>query len=342
MVSRLFDKALELLALIEERGRLKVTQGKNMVFAAFVVLQAIFYGADNVVMKVAYGEVSPLWCQTLRFGLAFALFMALFGKQIVKGLRGSRVSAWLPVGVVYAVAFVASSLAVDMTSATNAGFFISLPMLFTPVIALALMRRTYRLSTLVLQIAVLAGLYLLCCNGGALSFGMGEFVGLGSSALFALGIVLSERGLSEIGPAAMSAVQTGGAFLFSLGGAVATEPAPVFGTVSVGTWGAVAFLAIAGTCLAFWLQNKALAHIPAATVSVVLCSEPVVTAIISFFVLGEVLSMMGVLGAAIIVGCTVAATLLDSRAEKDQVEELPAFDPAFEVAQTRTSMNHSL
>ena len=274
MVSRLFDKALELLALIEERGRLKVTQGKNMVFAAFVVLQAIFYGADNVVMKVAYGEVSPLWCQTLRFGLAFALFMALFGKQIVKGLRGSRVSAWLPVGVVYAVAFVASSLAVDMTSATNAGFFISLPMLFTPVIALALMRRTYRLSTLVLQIAVLAGLYLLCCNGGVLSFGMGEFVGLGSSALFALGIVLSERGLSEIGPAAMSAVQTGGAFLFSLGGAVATEPAPAFGTVSVGTWGAVAFLAIAGTCLAFWLQNKALAHIPAATVSVILCSEP--------------------------------------------------------------------
>ena len=281
MVSRFFDKALELLALIEERGRLKVTQGKNMVFAAFVVLQAIFYGADNVVMKVAYGEISPLWCQTLRFGLAFALFMALFGKQIVKGLRGSRMSAWLPVGVVYAVAFVASSLAVDMTSATNAGFFISLPMLFTPVIALALMRRTYRLSTLVLQIAVLAGLYLLCCNGGALSFG------LGSSALFALGIVLSERGLSEIGPAAMSAVQTGGAFLFSLGGAVATESAPAFGTVSVGTWAAVAFLAIAGTCLAFWLQNKALAHIPAATVSVILCSEPVVTAIISFFVLDD-------------------------------------------------------
>ena len=58
-----------------------MTQGKNMEFAAFVVLQAIFYGADNVVMKVAYGEISPLWCQTLRFGLAFALFMILFGKR---------------------------------------------------------------------------------------------------------------------------------------------------------------------------------------------------------------------------------------------------------------------
>ena len=306
-----------------------------MVFAAFVVVQAIFYGADNVVMKIAYDEISPLWCQTLRFGLAFVLFMLLFGKQIVAGLRNSSPRVWLPVGVVYAVAFITSALAVDMTSATNAGFFISLPMLFTPVIALVLMRRTYRLSTVVLQMAVLAGLYLLCCSGGALSFGMGEFVGLGSSALFALGIVLSERGLDEIGPAAMSAVQTGGAFLFSLGGAVATEQAPVFTEISAGAWGAVAFLAIAGTCLAFWLQNKALAHIPAATVSVILCSEPVVTAIISFFVLGEALSGVGVLGATIIVGCTVAATLLDSRAGASEEAQQPAFEPSFEAAHVR-------
>ena len=306
-------------------------RGKNLIFAAFVVVQAIFYGVDNVVMKVAYGEISPLWCQTLRFGLAFALFMLLFGKQIVSGLRNSSPRVWLPVGVVYAVAFISSALAVDMTSATNAGFFISLPMLFTPVIAFAIMRRTYRLDTLVLQVAVLAGLYLLCCNGGALSFGLGEFVGLGSSALFALGIVLSERGLDEIGPAAMSAVQTGGAFLFSLGGAVATEQAPVFSEVSLSAWAAVAFLGIAGTCLAFWLQNKALAHIPAATVSVILCSEPVVTAIVSFFVLGEVLSAMGILGAAIIVGCTIAATLLDSRAEAKEQAEVPAFETSFDA-----------
>ncbi len=317
-----------------------MTQGKNMVFAAFVVAQAIFYGVDNVVMKVAYGEISPLWCQTLRFGLAFSLFMLLFGKQIVAGLRGSSPRAWLPVGVVYAAAFITSALAVDMTSATNAGFFISLPMLFTPIIAFALMRRTYRLSTVVLQIAVLAGLYLLCCNGGELSFGMGEFVGLGSSALFALGIVLSERGLDEVGPAAMSAVQTGGAFLFSLGGAVASEPVPAFGEISIGAWAAVAFLAIAGTCLAFWLQNKALSHIPAATVSVILCSEPVVTAIVSFFVLGETLSAVGILGSAIIVGCTVAATLLDT-GDAPSAEEL-AIDRAFDTSAAQVRAKHML
>ncbi len=317
-------------------------RGKNLIFAAFVVVQAIFYGVDNVVMKVAYGEISPLWCQTLRFGLAFALFMLLFGKQIVSGLRNSSPRVWLPVGVVYAVAFISSALAVDMTSATNAGFFISLPMLFTPVIAFAIMRRTYRLDTLVLQVAVLAGLYLLCCNGGALSFGLGEFVGLGSSALFALGIVLSERGLDEIGPAAMSAVQTGGAFLFSLGGAVATEQAPVFAEISLSAWAAVAFLGIAGTCLAFWLQNKALAHIPAATVSVILCSEPVVTAIVSFFVLGEVLSAMGILGAAIIVGCTIAATLLDSRAEAKEQAEVPAFETSFDAVPAHVSVERMI
>ncbi len=315
----------------------EAVRGKNLIFVAFVAVQAIFYGVDNVVMKVAYGEISPMWCQALRFGLAFGLFMLLFGKQIVSGLRNSSPRVWLPVGLVYASAFISSALAVDMTSATNAGFFISLPMLFTPVIAFVIMRRTYRLDTVVLQIAVLAGLYLLCCNGGALSFGLGEFVGLGSSALFALGIVLSERGLDEIGPAAMSAVQTGGAFVFSLGGAVATEQVPMFTEISLGAWAAVAFLGIAGTCLAFWLQNKALAHIPSATVSVILCSEPVVTAIVSFFVLGEVLSAMGILGAVIIVGCTIAATLLDSRAEAKERAEAPAFEASFEAVPAHAS-----
>ena len=307
-----------------------------------VVVQTVIFGFGNVITKFAYESVTPLWCMVLRFGLALAVFALVFGPRMVRELRGAKLADWVPAAACLAVGYIACNLAIDVTTATNVGFLVALPVVFAPFIAQVVRRVRYPRAMIPFQVAVVGGLYLLCCNGGALSFGMGEFVGLGSSALFALGIVLSERGLSEIGPAAMSAVQTGGAFLFSLGGAVATEPAPAFGTVSVGTWAAVAFLAIAGTCLAFWLQNKALAHIPAATVSVILCSEPVVTAIISFFVLGEVLSMMGVLGAAIIVGCTVAATLLDSRAEKDQVEELPAFDPAFEVAQTRTSMNHSL
>ena len=79
------------------------------------------------------------------------------------------------------------------------------------------------------------------------------------------------------------------------------------------SWAAIAFLAVIGTCVAFFLQNFALSRIPSATVSVLLCAEPVFTAAISAVALGEVLTSVGIVGAALIVACTMAASLEDTQ-----------------------------
>lgn len=282
------------------------------MFIALVVLETVIYGAANVVMKVAFTDVSPLWCAAMRFGGAFLVFMAIFGRDAVSSLRRAGMRSWLPSSACMAASFIGSSLSVNLTSATNAGFFVALPMLFAPAFAFVLMRRSYRLSTVVLQMFVLAGLYLLCCNGGSLSIGAGELVGLASSAFFAAALVLAERNLgSEVDAKALSVAQTGATFVLAIACAAAFEPVPAFGAISLEGWAAIAFLALFGTCVAFFLQNTALAHLPSATVSVVLCGEPVFTALISAVTLGEQLSAMGWVGAAIIVGCTIAATLAD-------------------------------
>lgn len=293
---------------------------RSWMFVMLVVLQTAIYGAANVVMKVAYTDIPPLWCTALRFGIAFVVFMLLFGRNIGSQLRCAGLRAWLPSSICMGATFITSSLSVNLTSATNAGFFIALPMLFAPAFALVLMRRPYRLSIAALQLAVLVGLYLLCCNGGALSIGPGELVGLASSAFFAAALVLSERDLSNanahVDAKGLSATQTGVTFVFALAGALLFEPTPAFTQVPAISWAAIAFLALFGTCLAFFLQNTALAHLPSATVSVVLCAEPVFTAVLSAMFLSEYLSAMGIVGAAIVVACTVAATLLDEQPQK--------------------------
>lgn len=288
-------------------------QGKSWIFVALVVVQAVIYGAGNVIMKVAYADITPLWCSAIRFGLAFAVFALLFGGRIVAELRRAGVRAWLPSGLCMAGSFIGCGVAVDMTTATNAAFFVALPMLFTPVLALVALKRAYRPSTMVLQAAVLVGLYLLCCNAGSLSIGAGEMVGLASSACFAGALVLGERGLGKVDAVAMSASQIGVTFLLSLVGALVFEPLPAVSSVAPISWVAIAFLALVGTCLAFFMQNTALTRVPSATVSVILCGEPVFTALFSALVLGEYLTGIGIAGAAIIVACTVCATLLDSR-----------------------------
>jgi len=291
---------------------------KRWIFIGLVVMQTAIYGMGNVVMKIAYEGISPLWCAALRFGIAFAVFMLVFGRKVVPLLRGVRLGAWLPSSAFMAVSYLACSLAVNLTSATNAGFFIALPMLFTPVLSLLVTGSKFGKSTVFLQGMVIAGLYLLCCNGGALQFGWGELFGLFSSATFAASLVFGERGLGEVDPIALSTAQIGVTFVAALGAAIAFESMPVFSAVPVASWASIVFLGLFGTCLAFFLQNFALAHVPSATVSVILCAEPVFTAAISAVALGEVLTGLGVAGAALIVASTVVASRLESKPAAEQ------------------------
>jgi drug/metabolite transporter (DMT)-like permease len=285
---------------------------KSSIFTLFVVLQTAIYGVGNVVTKIAYVGISPLWCAALRFGLAFLVFMLFFGPRTVRMLKSARLSSWLPSSVFMSLTYITCSIAINLTSATNAGFFIALPMLFTPVLALVLSGSKYTASTAVLQAVVVFGLYLLCCNGGTPTFGLGELFGLASSACFAASLVFGERGLDDVDPIALSTMQIGITFLGALASAIASEPLPDFAAVPAVSWTAIAFLACVGTCLAFFLQNTALKHVPSATISVILCAEPVFTAAVSAVALGEMLTGMGVVGAILIVACTMVASLADS------------------------------
>ena len=125
--------------------------------------------------------------------------------------------------------------------------------------------------------------------------------------------MLGERGLGEVDAFAMSTAQIGCTFAVALIAALAFEPVPDFSAAPAASWAAIVFLGLVGTALAFFLQNLALSNIPSATVSVVLCTEPVFTAAISAVALGEVLEGMGIAGAVLIVACTMMASFAEER-----------------------------
>ncbi|MDD6729421.1 MAG: DMT family transporter [Eggerthellaceae bacterium] len=297
---------------------------KTWPFVLFIVLETVIYGAGNVVMKLAYDGITPLWCTALRFGIAFAVLMLVFGKRTVRMVKSSPAKSWLPAGIAMTFCYIFCSLSVNMTSATNAGFFIALPMLFAPFIAFGLLGKRYTKLTALLQVAVVCGLYLLTCGGGSASFGLGELIGLGSSACSALALVLSERSLKDADAMGFTTMQIGVTFAGSLVAALVGEPLPDFQDVPALSWGCTAFLALAGTCLALGLQNVALGKVSSVTASVILCAEPVITAIISAFVLSEALGAVGTVGAVMIVACTVAASMEDKIAAAFANRKRPA------------------
>lgn len=301
--------------LIEERrvavfAKVKDARG---LFVGSVVLQTLIFGLGSAITKIAYDSVTPLWCMALRFGIAFLVFTIPFGGLILRELRAARLRDWLPAAAGMAVSYIGANVALDLTTATNVGFLVALPVVFAPFIAIPVLHRRYRLYHLPFQIAVVAGLFLLCSNGGSFAFGAGEALALLGSVGIACALVFGEKGLANLSVVTVSATQVGVTFAASLVGALAFEPPLDAVAVTPEAWAVIAFLALASTCLTFWLQNIALTRLESSTVSMLLTGEPIFTALFSWMILGETLSPIGLAGSAIIVACLVGETYLDGR-----------------------------
>lgn len=188
-----------------------------------------------------------------------------------------------------------------------------LPVVFAPFIAQIVRRVRYPRAMIPFQVAVVGGLYLLCCNGGSFSFGAGEALSLLSSAAIAGSLVFGEKGLEKLSAPTIAGTQILAAFVLSLAAALAAEPVVDVATIEPVAWGVIAFLAVLSTCVTFALQNVALTGLPSSTVSLLLTGEPVFTALFSMALLGEFLSIGGWVGAGVILVAVVGATLVEGR-----------------------------
>ena len=96
-------------------------------FVVFVLIEVVIFGSGSAVTKFAYDSITPLWCLAVRFGLATAVFALFFGRRIIARLRSVRVRLWLPQALCMGISYLCCNVALDLTTATNVGFLVALP-----------------------------------------------------------------------------------------------------------------------------------------------------------------------------------------------------------------------
>ena len=282
-------------------------------YTGFILLQSIIYGFGNPLTKIAFESITPFWSLSIRFTTAFAVFMIFFGRRIIETLKSESPKVYLPAGLCMAAAYISCNLALNWTSATNVGFLMSLPVIFAPILALIAYRVKYKLIHIPVQIAVVIGLYLLCYDGSSFVFGKGEIAALITALSISGALVFGEESLKKLDAVVVSAAQAGITAFISLPCALIFDSIGVLKQVTLPAWAVVLYLAIFCTNIAYILQNSALKHITASTVSMLQCTQPILTAIISYFLLKEKLSMEGVIGAAIIIICIMTENKIASK-----------------------------
>ncbi|MEC4175795.1 DMT family transporter [Adlercreutzia sp. R7] len=296
-------------------------------FVAFVLIEVVIFGSGSAVTKFAYESITPLWCLAVRFGLATVVFALFFGRRMARGLRKVRVRTWLPQAACMAVSYLCCNVALDLTTATNVGFLVALPVVFAPFLSTLVERGRYPRAVIPFQVGVAGGLYLLCSQGGSLAVGPGELMALASSVALAGALVFGKQALAELDAVTVAGTQIAVAFALCLGCALLWEPALNVAAVQPVAWGIIAFLALLSTCLAFFLQSLALSRLTSTTVSLLLTGEPVFTALFAYLFLGETLTPVGLAGAALIVGTVVAATYVDGRKDAPAAPAAPVPSP---------------
>ena len=266
-------------------------------------------------MKIGMDVVPPLFCLSLRYALAFLIFLPFFGKRVIDNMTRIQVIPYLIISGFTAGAFVTCAYALMLTTATNTGFLMSTAAIFTPFFSYFVLNSKIDKANAVPIAIVTIGLYLLCSDGSGFSLGPGELFALLCAVCGALMLVFSSKYIHDNDPLTFSVMQTGFTGLFCIIAALLLEDIPKLSEIPLMGWGVIVYLAIGCTCVAYVLQNISLRHVPATYVAVAFCSEPIFTAIASFILLGETLALRGGIGAVLIMVSIVMASLMP--------EELP-------------------
>ena len=296
-------------------------QSRSKWFPCFLILlQSLLYGFGDPISKFAF-DVMPVYSLlVLRYSMALVVLLLLFGKRIWKGLKQCSVKDWILPTLCMSGAYVVNNIALDLTAATSVAFLRSLATVMTPLLALAAYRRTYRWQHIPIQCLVVVGLYLLCGLGGLSGFGLGEVLSLLSALLLAGSLVFGEHALERVDPIPLSTLQVAASVL------MAAICAPIFNgglhleLTTPTIWAIITYMTIGCTLAGYLLQNAALTTLSSRTAALLQCACPVLTAVFSRFVLGERLSVAGVIGAVIILICVVAETLLENESPAKAAE----------------------
>ena len=286
------------------------------------MLQSVVYGFGNPLTKIAYESITPFWLLTFRFSIALLLFYLFFGKRLIPQLKTAKFSQYFPASLCMALAYITCNLALNWTSATNVGFLMSLPVIFTPLLAIVVLHQKYDFRYLPLQIIVIIGLYLLCSNQGGFTLNKGDIFALLSAIALSGSLVFGKKSLESLDTVTISAAQAGVTALISLICALVFDDFAIVPNIAAAAWGVVVYLAVTCTFLAYILQNTALVHLSPSTVSMLQCTMPILTALCSFLILGETMSFRGIWGGIIILGAILAANLLGTDKKTDHTTQI--------------------
>lgn len=276
---------------------------KQLKADLMLVLVTLCWGISYYLMDLALTDMDPFTLNAHRFLGAFAVAGLLSYKK-VRNVNRTTLKYSLLVGAALVFVYIGATFGVKYTTLSNSGFLCALTVVFTPLIAWVFLRQKLdRKMTLSVVICFIGIALLTLKDDFSINLGnlKGDLLCILCAVAYAIDLLLTEKAVShkDVDAYQLGVFQLGVTGLCNLILAIIVET-PHFPTTG-NVWGAVIFLSIFCTGVAFVVQPVAQQYTSASHVGVIFALEPVFAGIVAFALAGEVLSPKSYFGAVLMI-----------------------------------------
>jgi len=289
---------------------------KSLKADLMLVLVTICWGASYYLTDISLVELQPMTLNAYRFLIAFVVaFLILFPK--VKKVNKTTLKYSLLVAIALMFVYIGATYGLLYTSVSNAGFLGGLVVIFTPIFGFIFKKQIPDRKFVIIVIICTIGIALLTLNE-QLKLAKGDLLCIMCAVAYAADLLITETAVQkeEVDALQLGVYQLGfvGLMMLIMAFAIEQPCAPK----TIGIWGAVLFLAIFATGVAFVVQAIAQQHTSASHTGLIFTLEPIFSAIVAFIFAHEVLTPRAYIGAVLMVGSMIAMEI-DFKALKEKL-----------------------
>ena len=267
----------------------------------------IIWGSTFVLTKFILEDASPFVYVAVRFFVASIIFTALFFRRI-RTIPKDGIEKGLVLGVLLFAGFVLQTVGMKFTTASKSAFITGLMVVFTPIFQLIIERKAPKIGNCIGVVLVAAGLYLLTSPKGS-EFNIGDALTLVCAVLFSIYTVYLSIYGKDHDPAHLTLIQ------FASTAILAAIAIPFLETAHLNLTSNfllnLAYLAVMPTVVALYVMAKYQKYTTPTRSAIIYSMEPPFAAIVAFFILGEQIGTMGIIGGILILSGLIVSELSD-------------------------------
>lgn len=277
-----------------------------------LLIVAALWGASYLSAKTLTEHAPVLTVLSLRFivtSLAMAIIWAIKHEKFTR----AELALGIGLGTSQGLILYCETTGVSKTSATNAGLIISLAIIFTPIFESIASKNWLPRPFFVATVVAVVGVALLVSDKGFAAPGIGDWLML-AAALFralhvtAMGHLTSDKKHSSVSITLLQSLTCAVMYsVFSFDG-IKTAVSEF----DRGTWLNLLFLSLLCGAFAFLVTLWAIRRTSSSRASLLLGTEPVWAVVVGISIGGESLAVLGVIGAALIIGSSYYGQKIES------------------------------